>query len=204
VLRNQDLTPAQKIVAIVTINDAGWRSSVDQMPPYRVSPARLADAAGVKPHTVSSALKVLSAEGGIFSKRVTRDFLPDVGWTCALYLTPRHGSDMLELLHAAASYAPERAPALRKPEPHCPEHPTANVHHRCTSACMVCGQVISERVAVLKCKKPISEVATPSSLVRLKEDVFPISAPCWRCGRTWDVHGEADSFGICAERGPPF
>ncbi len=147
-LRNAALTPTQKVVAIATVHEASWRASTGGPAPYRVNTSRLGEAAGVSSQTAASALKMLSAQGGLFEKRVTRTATEDGQWRSTIELTPRHQGGVVGLLKAAAACRPERPPDRaswggRRPRPtRCPDHPLADVVQRRIAACAACGQVL--------------------------------------------------------------
>lgn len=166
VLRNTELTPAQKIVTIATVNEAGWRESAGGPAPYKVNATRIAQAAGVSPQTASSAIKALSADNGLFEKRIRREYSDELGWRSTMQLTPRHDGGVIGLLKATATYTPPRPEGKdtwggkRTPRPQCPDHPLADVLERRSLACSECGQVLGEpEVKVLKCQDDHSDTA---------------------------------------------
>lgn len=193
VLRNAGLTPTQKVVAIATVHEAGWRESQGGPAPYRVNTSRLAEAAGVSPQTVSSSLKILSEPSAIFAKTVTREIADtDQGpqWRSVMKLTPRHTGGVVGLLKATAAYAPTDRPTWGgKRTPHCPDHPTADIAKRSTLACVECGQVIGEPVVtILKCQDdnsgleefddPITAAAETLALpLQSQDDISEIDSP---------------------------
>jgi hypothetical protein len=139
VLRNTELTPAQKLVALATINEAGWRQSAGGVAPYQVNEGKVAAAAGVTPQAVSSSYKALCGEGGVFAKDVTRDYDPQHGWYSTVRLTPRAPVGVVDLLKAIAACTPERpeetarqasAPVPRAPARRRRETLPAGVHGR--------------------------------------------------------------------------
>src|SRR5262249_51528972 len=142
-LRNPDLTAAQKIVALAVINEAGWQASrgAAAQPPYRVYVGELVRRTGLSARTVSSAIGVLSQDGGLFIKDTRRVVSPEGDWKSSLWLTPAQDGRILDLLHDAAVYAPER-PSVR--QPYCPVNPEADVVRHSTTVCTACGELLSE------------------------------------------------------------
>jgi hypothetical protein len=204
VLRNADLSATQKVVAIATINEAGWAVSAHKPTPYRVDYGRLAAAAGVSPQTVSSAVKVLSeADDGLFTKVVTREYNAEAGqYRSRVNLTPRHDGGVVGLLRAAAEYHPERPAWGGKRTPRCPDHPHADVVSRRVIACAECGQVLDDSTTVLKSQDDISD-AQPSS--QALNDQLDISAaeplPGFSVSHLRTTGDQVDSSEECTECG---
>jgi hypothetical protein len=151
VLRNTGLTATQKVVAIATVNEAGWRSSRGDPAPYRVNAARVAAGAGVSAQTASSAIKLLSEpDRGLFDKRVTRVLNDDGQWRSSMELTPRHSGGVVELLKATAVYEPsDRSAWGGRRLPQCPDHPGSALIRKTRLVCQECGQLVTERETTL-------------------------------------------------------
>jgi hypothetical protein len=163
VLRNTGLTATQKVVAIATVNEAGWRSSRGDTAPYRVIAARVAEGAGVSAQTASSAIKALSEpDRGLFDKRVTRVLNDDGQWRSSMELTPRHSGGVIGLLKATAVYEPsDRSAWGGRRLPQCPDHPGSALIRKTRLVCQECGQLVTERETVLNghldCSDPLND-----------------------------------------------
>jgi hypothetical protein len=70
-------------------------------------------AAGVTLQTVSSSLKVLSVDGGVFAKDNTREYDPERGWYFTVKLTPRAPGGSL-------IYSTRQLPVHPSDPTHCP------------------------------------------------------------------------------------
>jgi Domain of unknown function (DUF3854) len=176
-LRNPDMRPAEKLVAIATINEAGWAASAGKSLPYRVNCGTIGEVVGLSAQAASSNLEKLAGPGGLFEKRVTRTFNEDAqAWRSAIVLTPRHDGGMVEMLKAAAEYHPERTkPGGNWRGRQCPDHPTANLVKRVKREDLLhfdCGCVVDEGDA-LKCQFDNSDLGAPTD--NLAETPAPLN-----------------------------
>lgn len=231
VLRNPDLRPTEKVVAVALVNESGWRQSAGAEMPFSVNCTTIAAATGLTRQTVGRAIDLLSAPGVLFEKQVTREYVEGLGWRSTVKLTPREKGGVVPMLKAAAVAKPERA--AKKSRPQCPDHPNGDLVERRTLVCARCGQVVqgptnrrlklehrtsdgppsgSGEDAAVPLDQPGErlkfDVATPKYELgerllgeKLKSQVGT-SAACPACGRPWDVHGAVDNFGIC-DKPPP-
>jgi hypothetical protein len=146
-LRNPAMRERDKLVAIATINEAGWRKSTGTPTPFVVNRWRIADAVGLRPNAIGQSLDRLSADNGLFVKQVARTNNEHGEPRSVIKLTPRY-ADASELRREAAHYAPTYKGERGGTRPTCPDHPNAQVLRRETLLHFECGCVIDERVAL--------------------------------------------------------
>jgi hypothetical protein len=164
VLRNPSMRAPDKVVAIATINEAGWRQSAGAETPFTINRERLAEATGLKPDGVGDSLKRLSSgPAALFDRAVTRTMTEDGQYRSVIKITPRHDGGVVGMLKQAAQIAPDySAGGTKQPwggrRLACPDHPAAAVVRRSVFACSECGQVLDESTNVLKPPDDVPDV----------------------------------------------
>jgi hypothetical protein len=141
--RNPGLRPSERIVARVAIPAVGWRKSSGADTPYQVNFQRLAEATGVSAKTVGAAIQKLSSGADrLFERQLITTHTGGGQIRSTVQLTPCCDGNTIDMLKAAASFAPDRPTWGGKREIRCPEHPTAPVLKRTSRICVECGNVL--------------------------------------------------------------
>ena len=163
-LRNPAMRERDKLVALATINEAGWRTSTGTPAPFVVNRERIAGAVGLKADAVGQSLKRLCDEGGLFVKQVTRATGEDGQPRSVIKLTPRY-ADVGELRREAAHFAPRYTGERGGRRYACPDHPDAELIKQVTVVCAECGQVVQDSRSTLKPQDDVSAAGAGDSAV---------------------------------------
>jgi hypothetical protein len=158
-LRNPSMRERDKVVAIATINEAGWRKSMGTPTPFVVYRERIADAVGLKPDAVGQSLTRLSSEGSLFTKQVTPTWNEQGEARSVIKLAPRQDGGVVDLIRHATHFEPEYEGVRGGRRLQCcPEHLGADMVRRVTVVCTECGQLVHDRTETLKPQNHVSDM----------------------------------------------